>query len=411
MSQLRAIDRLLRDRYVLPEVAERMGQHLSRRAAEGAYDAISDPARFASTLTSDLQEISRDRHLRVRFSERPLDRSRNAGEPPESEREAFRDVQRRENAGFTKAEILPGNVGYLSLRYFGISDVAGPAIAGALQFLAGTDAFILDLRDNGGAIDPGSIAILCSYFMPPGRTHLNSLHWREGDRVEQSWSLPLLPGPRYLDKPLFVLTSRRTFSGAEECAYNLQTRKRATLVGETTGGGANPGWEIPATDHFAVWVPQGRAVNPVTGDNWEGRGVRPEIEVPAGRALLTAHGMALEQLVPKYGADPGWQNLLNREREKLQARLKIQPVNTPFRLAGHTQASRVSLVGPFNGWTPGVHELQRTQDGWTLELPLDPGSHPYKFWVDGEWLLDPANPDTEADGPHTNSIRIVPAKS
>jgi C-terminal processing protease CtpA/Prc len=105
-----------------------------------------------------------------------------------------------------------------------------------------------------------------------------------------------VPGRRYTGKEVYVLTSKRTFSGAEEFTYNLKNLKRATIVGETTGGGAHPGGTRRVTDHFAVWVPSGRAINPITKTNWEGTGVTPDIAVPADQALATAHVAALKHL-------------------------------------------------------------------------------------------------------------------
>src|SRR5262249_22574655 len=127
--------------------------------------------------------------------------------------------------------------------------------------------------------------------------HLNSLYWRKGDRTEEFWTRKALDGKRYTGKPVYVLTSARTFSGAEEFAYNLQSRKRATIVGETTGGGAHPGGVRPINDHFAMFVPTGRAINPVTGTNWEGTGVKPDVAVRADEALETAHALAVKTVL------------------------------------------------------------------------------------------------------------------
>src|SRR6202008_2878752 len=96
--------------------------------------------------------------------------------------------------------------------------------------------------------------------------HLNSLHWRRpgGEKIQQWWTLPYVPGKKYVGKDVYVLTSKRTFSAAEEFTYNLQTQKRATIVGETTGGGAHPTRGFPVTEHFGVGVPNARSINPVT---------------------------------------------------------------------------------------------------------------------------------------------------
>src|SRR5262249_36873668 len=148
--------------------------------------------------------------------------------------------------------------------------------------------------------------------------------WREsgGERVEQWWTLPHISGKRYLDKDIYVLTSKRTFSAAEEFTYNLQALKRAIIVGETTGGGAHPGGVQMVNDHFAVWVPSGRALNPITKTNWEGTGVKPDMEVPAELALKTAHLAALKKQLEKGKEDPRLQQQLNGHIEKIQKELE-----------------------------------------------------------------------------------------
>ena len=159
-----------------------------------------------------------------------------------------------------------------------------------MNFLANADAIIFDMRQNGGG-HPGLIQYICSYLFD-APTHLNSLYWRQGDRTEEFWTLDDVPGPKMPDVPVFVLTSSYTFSGAEEFSYNLQTRERATLVGETTGGGANPGGRMPVNQRFGIFIPTGRAINPITGTNWEGIGVVPDIAVDADEAYDTALAMA-----------------------------------------------------------------------------------------------------------------------
>jgi C-terminal processing protease CtpA/Prc len=159
---------------------------------------------------------------------------------------------------------------------------------------------------------------LCSYFFGEEPVHLNSIYWRPTDETTEFWTLGSLPAPRYgTERPVYVLTSRRTGSGAEECAYNLQTRKRAQTVGEVTWGGANPGGNVRLNDHFAAFVPMGRAINPVTNTNWEGTGVKPDVECPAADALVRAQVLLLETLAAK--SDPDWATLLRERIEELKA--------------------------------------------------------------------------------------------
>ena len=197
--------------------------------------------------------------------------------------------------GIAKVERLPGNVGYLDIRGFFPADFVANGYAAAMTLLAGSDALIIDLRQNGGG-DPSAVATLLSYFFAEGDSrHLNDLYWRKGNKTQQFWTAAV-SGPRYT-KPVYVLTSARTFSGDEECAYDFQTQKRATLVGATTGGGANPGDVFALGHSFVAFIPVGRAINPVTHTNWEHVGVKPDIAVPAVDAIKTAYVAILEKLL------------------------------------------------------------------------------------------------------------------
>jgi C-terminal processing protease CtpA/Prc len=250
---------------------------------------------LAEVLTAQLQSIGRDRHLVVRHSGPPL--------APEPEREVLSPEERERrrarlqevNFGFEKLERLAGNVGYLDLRAFAPSDSGAETAVAAMNFLAGTDALIIDLRQNSGG-DPSMVALISSYLFEPEPVHLNDLQWRDGDRLQQWWTLPHVPGRRSSTKDVWVLTSRLTFSAAEEFAYNLKSLGRATVVGETTGGGAHPSRPYRLDDHFELVVPVARAVNPVTGRNWEATGVEPDLAVPAPEALEAAHLAALRKL-------------------------------------------------------------------------------------------------------------------
>jgi C-terminal processing protease CtpA/Prc len=227
------------------------------------------------------------------------------------------------NYGFERAERLPGNIGYLDLRAFMDAREGGATAAAAMAFLANTNALIVDIRRNGGG-GPEMVALVSSYLFDE-RVHLNSLYWREGDRTDQFWTTDWVPGPRFGgSRPVYVLTSGETFSAAEEFAYNLQTRKRATIVGETTGGGAHPGGPARLTEHFRLFIPRGRAINPVTGDNWEGRGVKPDVPVPATDALRTARVLAMRERLSQV-KDAELKGELERLLRELEAEVTPRP--------------------------------------------------------------------------------------
>ena len=269
------ISQLLEQEYVYPEVGEESGADLIDRLQAGEFDGISSHAAFAAHLTAALQRVSHDKHLRVRL--RPPQRAQTERLAP-----ALAGAQR--NYGFAKVERLgEGNVGYVDMRYFDGNPAAKPTAAAAMNSLADADAIIFDMRRNRGG-SPEMIRYISSWFFGEP-THLNSLYWRAGERTEEFWTYEDIPGVKRPDVPLFVLTSNRTFSGAEEFSYNMLTQKRATLIGEVTGGGANPGGIRAINERFNVFIPLGAAVNPITGTNWEGVGVTPHIEVSADEAF------------------------------------------------------------------------------------------------------------------------------
>ncbi|MBC7897224.1 MAG: S41 family peptidase, partial [Cytophagaceae bacterium] len=186
-------------------------------------------------------------------------------------------------------EVLAGNVGYVELLSFAYQpNEIADAVASAMTKVADTDALIFDVRANGGG-SPDAVRLISSYIFGPKPVHLNSLYFRPANQTTHFYTMATVAGKRFgPDKPVYVLTSRRTFSAAEEFTYNLQSLKRATIVGDTTGGGAHPGGMQRLPAGFAVFVPSGRAINPITLTNWEGTGVRPTIAVPSDSALDVA---------------------------------------------------------------------------------------------------------------------------
>ncbi len=292
-----SISSKLNANYVFPEIAEQMSASLKTKLKNGDYNAINDPGQFAQRLTDDLQAVSKDKHLRVSFAPEQIKEQRQAVSPEDSIAFLNRYIEsmKRDNFGFKEVKIMSGNVGYLDLRSFSNVEYAGPTAVAAMNYLSNADAIIIDLRNNGGG-SPAMIQLISSYLFGSEPVHLNNFYWRPADRNTQTWTLPHVSGKRSPDTPVYVLTSGSTFSAAEEFSYNLKNMKRATLVGETTGGGAHPGGTQIATDRFTIWLPTGRAINPITNTNWEGTGVSPHIEVPSMDALDTAYIKALEKL-------------------------------------------------------------------------------------------------------------------
>jgi retinol-binding protein 3 len=320
-ARTQVIDTMLKrlnDAYVFPEVAKKMEQSIRERVDKKEFDQITSAKEFAQKLTNDLQAISNDKHLRVRYSYQPLPERGPQREPTAEEREQRRRELTWMNHGFAKVERLPGNIGYLEFFNFMDEVLGADTVAAAMNFINGTDALIIDMRNNGGG-NPAMVALVCSYLFSPEPVHLNDLYWREGNRTEEFWTKNEVAGKRYLNKDVYVLTSKRTFSGAEEFTYNLKNLKRATIVGETTGGGAHPGGGFRINEHFGMFVPMGRAINPITKTNWEGTGVTPDVSVPADQALLTARVMALKKALTTV--NPDLKTRMQEEIEKLEKEL------------------------------------------------------------------------------------------
>lgn len=311
----------LNDSYVFPETAKKMEQAVRERIGRKEYDQITSAKALVTTLQNHLQEVSHDKHLRMMYSAEVIPPPRDEDREPTPEELAQQlEFMRTVNFGFEKVERLPGNVGYIDLRGFQAAQFGAETVVAAMNFLANTDALIIDLRRNGGG-DPAMVALISSYLFSGEPVHLNDLYFRPDNSTHQWWTLPYVPGKRYGDKKeVYVLTSKRTFSAAEEFTYNLKNLKRATIIGETTGGGAHPGGPRRINEHFAIWVPSGRAINPISKTNWEGTGVTPDVDVPADQALKVAHIAAMNKVLAKVTM-PERQNAIKRAIESTQKEL------------------------------------------------------------------------------------------
>ena len=308
---------LLRARYVFPERAAQAATAIEARLAAGEYDDL-DEITLAERLTSQLYEICADKHLRVKLvgprrhepagpgvpagsagpGEHPA-----PGPPGPDGRGGPAGPGQLDNFGIHRVERLDGNIGYLDLHRVPNPANAGRAIAAAMELVSGTYALIIDLRRNGGG-SPDGVVFWCSYLFPDGDVHLNDIYEAESGLTRQFWSLAYVPGERYLDRPVYVLTSHRTFSGGEDFCYTLQAQGRAEVIGETTGGGAHPTAVLPISSSVAIAVPFARSINPVTGTNWEGTGVVPDVAAGESEAYDLAYGKALRHVLAAGAPGP-----------------------------------------------------------------------------------------------------------
>jgi Peptidase family S41/N-terminal domain of Peptidase_S41 in eukaryotic IRBP len=290
---------ILRSRYVFPERAAAAAADIEARLDAGEYDDLDEPE-LAERLTTQLYAVCADKHLRVRAqSERmrpPPGPAGRGGPDLARRRHDMQAIGRLDNFGIHRVERLEGNVGYIDLRRVAMPQNAGTAVAAAMELVSGTYALIIDLRRNGGG-SPDGVVFWCSYLVDGPGTHLNDIYEAETGETRQFWSLPYVPGSRYLDKPVYLLTSQDTFSGGEDFCYTLQALGRAQLIGETTGGGAHPTGMRPLSPTMMIAVPFARSVNPITGTNWEGTGVAPDVSVAAAEAYNVAYATALRHVL------------------------------------------------------------------------------------------------------------------
>ena len=264
----------LRDRYVFPDVAEKAAAKVQASLAVGDYAALNDPSAFAARLTTDLAGVAHDKHMRVMSLMAP---------PP-----GPRQPMVRGEGGLFRADRIAGGIGYIEVLGFPPPMIFKRTLDRAIAALAGSRALVIDVRRNGGG-SPQSVSYLVSYLTAPGRP-INTIVSRTektNDYTRESFASEPTP-TSFVDVPVYVLTSKDTFSGGEEFAYDVQALKLGTLIGEVTGGGANPVGMVELGYGMAAMIPFGRAENAVTGTNWEGRGVKPDIVVPAADALRTA---------------------------------------------------------------------------------------------------------------------------
>ena len=283
--------------YVDAPLAQKMKDSLESHEKAGDYNAIQDGDAFAGRLTTDLQAVSNDKHLRVDFS--PFKMPPPHAPSPEDE-VRFHQQMEHDNCAFDKVEILPGNIGYIRFDGFMDASFCGQTVNAAMTFVAHTDALIFDIRQNGGG-QPAMVTLIASYLFDHP-THLIDIYNRKEDTTTQNWTLSYLPGPRMPDVPVYVLTSHGTFSGAEEFAFDLKNQKRATIVGEVTGGGAHPVSGHPVADYFMIGVPFAKSLDPVTKTNWEGTGVEPDVKVSSDDALTTAEKLAKDKIAARRSA-------------------------------------------------------------------------------------------------------------
>ena len=367
-----SVTRSLNEIYVFPDVAKKIEKHLRSQYKKKAYKDITSLVEFTNKLTEDMREISKDGHMWVRFASDEMLARFQGDTLTDAAKQEELEQRRRDNFCFKEIKILDGNIGYVDFRCFSEATEAGPTAIAAMNFLAYTDAIIFDVRQNGGG-SPSMIQLITSYFFDEP-VHLNSFYVRKTDSTQQFWTQACVQGPRMTNVDLYVLTSDYTFSGAEEFTYNLKNMERATIIGDTTGGGAHPIDIKPFPNlNCGMSLPFGRAVNPITGTNWEGTGIAPHIAVPQEKALDVAHLEALKKLLEKT-EDPDRQAQFKWAMDGKN--IKLNPVTVEV-----SQLQKYAgQFGPRKFWVEdGVLYYQREDRPKYALLPM--GDH--RFMLDG----------------------------
>ena len=300
--------------YVFPDKAAAMGKSLRAQLQRGDFDSITSAETFASTLTDALQRDSHDKHLEVRYFEEAIPLKPEDDSPVDKAAEL--SESKRFNFGFNNVDRLPTDIGYVDMHQFGRKDQIATRIAATMTMMSDTKALIIDLRRCGGG-DPEGVMLFASYLYDKP-THLNDVYWRDENRTEQRWTQASVAGTKYGEaRKVYLLTSGDTFSGCEDFAYALKNNKRATLIGETTGGGAHAGSPHRLDAHFMIFVPSGRPINPVTHTDWEGTGVVPDVKTSAKNALDVAQLAIVKDLLTAE-TDPVWQHKLKDRIQELE---------------------------------------------------------------------------------------------
>jgi hypothetical protein len=296
---LDAVINNLRKHYVDPNVAQKMADALRAHEKSGDDNEPTNGGAFASLLTKQMRDVSHDMHLELAYIQAPLPASRfdALGRPlgPTPEDQArYRRAMGQSNCTFEKIEILQHNIGYLKLNSFPDPSVCQPTATAAMHRLNDVDAIIFDLRDNHGG-EPEMVMLMAAYLFD----HPEYMYNPRENTNQQSWTRSPVQGNKLADKPAYILTSGSTLSGAEHFSYDLKMLKRATLVGETTGGAAHSGVWHRIDDHFGMGIPETKAINPFSETDWAVTGIDPDVKVNAADALETAVKLAKNKLQKK----------------------------------------------------------------------------------------------------------------
>lgn len=296
LSQLiDSINLKLSDNYVFPDKAQLIAKSLKAQLKKKVFSSTAnEPQKLVKQLQAEIFKVHKDPHMVVDYNPGWQGHTQGYTGPSTEEITQFTKFVKDDNFMFKKVELLPGNIGYLPFNIF-VEHVkeAKPIIASALGFLANSTAIIIDLRENTGG-EPEMVSQLESYFFKE-KTRMNDIINRTKRDTISYYADPAKTDGLTLSMPVYILTSKKTFSAAEDFSYGMQQAKRATIVGEVTGGGAHPTKPFSVGQGFIVNIPFARSLNPVTKTDWEGTGVIPDFKVEAANALIKAQELIFRE--------------------------------------------------------------------------------------------------------------------
>jgi hypothetical protein len=395
--------RMIEGTYIFPDKAKAVTFALREREKEGRYDTITNQKEFAAAVTRDLQNVTLDLHLKFNYDKKVNSSAKSTG-GNNSSPSWLDQLMKDNNFGITSKSILPGNIGYINFSLFGPLSLCADSLVKAMEYVISTDALILDLRSCRGSLDQNTLPFFCGYFFEEP-VHLADFYIRSENLTRQFWSAAWIPGKKYLNKPIYILTSGRTFSGGEAFSYDMQQLKRATIIGQVTRGGAHPTELHRLNDDFTLSIPYARTINAITKADWEQTGVVPDVAVRSNLALFHAQQIALTSVL-KMSKDDNRKNHLQYLLDSLASQKPLMK-KVQFTLEGYDKAQQVAVLGSFNFFAQKDAIMKKVNDVWIAEAEVEAGEIYYVFSVDGKNVIDPKNNQSKLVNGNLNSVMFV----
>lgn len=289
-----SLAQVLRERFAFRDRGAAAALEIEAMEARGDFSGANTAAELMALVDSRVAPVVNDRHFRVRYFGPEAVAGFTEGPPSAEELAAYNEEVRLRGSEIPDVRWLAGNVGYLRINLFMDAPPIVEKLAAAFGMLADTGALIIDVRGSPGG-EPAGVANVIGHLVDQPTPTVRVLDPAGPAEGQTYYAQPRTPA--FIGRPVYVLIDSETGSGAEEFAYDLQALRRATLVGQTTWGGATPGGYRPLAEGFVAFIPMHIVTNTVTGANWEGVGVRPDVEAPSDQALTVAHRLALETIL------------------------------------------------------------------------------------------------------------------